>query len=99
VILTSELTADALRHAPTSIALQVEQTGDTVRVQVSDDPGLVSDASAGRFERGIARQLVDALATSWGSDLDRGITTTWFSIRVHDHVSVDALRAEDAIAG
>jgi hypothetical protein len=76
--------ADALRQAPTSIALHVELAGDTVRVEVSDDPGLIPDASAGRFERHVARSLMEKLASNWGSDHDRGRTTTWFSMRADD---------------
>jgi hypothetical protein len=83
-LLTSELVADAFRQAPTSIALNVELAGGTVRVEVSDDPGLIRDASAGQFERQIARSLVEKLASNCGSDLDRGRTTTWFSLPADD---------------
>ena len=54
-LLTSELVTDALRQAPTCIALHVELAGETVRVEVSDDPGLIADAAAGRLERQVAR--------------------------------------------
>ena len=80
ILLTSELVADAIRQAPTSIALHVELTGDTVRLEVSDDPGLVGEDSAGRFERRVARSLMDELASDWGSDVDRDHTRTWFSM-------------------
>jgi hypothetical protein len=83
-LLTSELVTDALRQAPTAIALQVELAGDTVRVEVSDDPGLIADASAGRMERQVARRLLENLARDWGSDLDRRRTTTWFSMGTDD---------------
>jgi hypothetical protein len=83
-LLTSELVTDALRHAPTGIALHVQLSGDTVRVEVSDDPGLIADASAGRLERQVARRLLEQLARNWGSDLDRRRTTTWFSMHADD---------------
>jgi hypothetical protein len=83
-LLTSELVTDALRHAPTAIALHVQLSGDTVRVEVSDDPGLIADASAGRLERQVARRLLEQLAPNWGSDLDRRRTTTWFSMHTDD---------------
>jgi hypothetical protein len=35
--------------------LHVELAGETVRVEVSDDPGLIADAAAGRLERQVAR--------------------------------------------
>jgi hypothetical protein len=96
-VLTSELVADALRHAPSRIVLHAELRGDLMRIDVNDDPGLISDASAGQLERQVARRIVDTLAGSWGSDLERGSTTTWFSMRVHDNVSVDAPRARDLV--
>jgi len=83
-LLTSELVTDALRQAPTCIALHVELAGDSVRVEVSGDPGLIEDASAGRLERQVARRLLEKLARSWGSDLDRRRTTTWFSMHTDD---------------
>src|SRR5580693_6388291 len=55
-LLTSELVTDAVRQAPIGIALRVELAGDTVRVEVSGDPGLIADASAGRLERQVARR-------------------------------------------
>ena len=79
-LLTSELVTDALRQVPAAIGLQIELTGETVRVEVSDEPGLIADASAGHLERQVARQLLENLARDWGSDLDRRRTTTWFSI-------------------
>jgi plasmid stabilization system protein ParE len=83
-LLTSELMADALSHSPGSIALLVELGGDALRVEVSDDPGLIPDASAGSVERRVARRLMDKLASNWGSDLDRDGTRTWFSLRTAD---------------
>jgi hypothetical protein len=74
--------ADALRHEPTSITLRIEVVGDAVRVEVRDDPGVVSDAVAGSLERQVARRLLDRLATNWGSDQERDFITTWFSLTV-----------------
>src|ERR1700730_14921331 len=83
-LLTSELMTDALRQVPTAIALQVELAGHTVRVEVSGEPGLIEDASAGRLERQVARRLLERLAHNWGSDFDRRRTTTWFSMGTDD---------------
>jgi anti-sigma regulatory factor (Ser/Thr protein kinase) len=85
-LLTSELVADAVRQAPSQISLHVEFDSRVLRVEVSDDPGLVTNPGAGRFEQRTGRQLVDSLATNWGSDLDRDRTTTWFELtskRIH----------------
>ena len=80
-LLTSEVVADAVRQAPSQISVRAEFDEGVLRVEVSDDPGLVTDPGAGRFERRTGRQLVEALASSWGSDLDRDRTTTWFELR------------------
>jgi hypothetical protein len=102
-LLTSELVTDALRQAPTCIALHVELADDTVRIEVSDDPGLIADASAGRLERQVARRLLEKLARSWGSDLDRRRTTTWFSMHTddpcHDAISFAHRDPELALRG
>lgn len=79
-LLTSEVVSDAVRQRPTQITLHLEFDSRTLRVEVSDDPGLISNLDAGAFERSTGRQLVAALAGSWGSDLDRGRTTTWFEL-------------------
>jgi len=100
ILLTSELVADALRQAPTSITLHVDLHGDTLRVEVSDDPGLLGEESAGRFERQAARQLMDTLASSWGSDVDRDRTRTWFSLCTADadHDSMSAALTDPRVA-
>jgi len=82
-LLTAELVADAIRQAPTSIALHIEFDGGTVRVDVvATEPGLIADVSSERIERNVARRLVEAVADDWGSEVDRGRTTTWFSMPV-----------------
>jgi hypothetical protein len=81
-LLTSEVVADAVRQRPSQINLHVEFDGRELRVEVSDDPGMMSNPDAGAFERSTRRQLVAALAGSWGSDLDGGRTTTWFELQV-----------------
>ena len=56
----------------------VDRTG--VRVEVSDDPGLIPDPHAGEVERRLSREHRDVLASRWGSDFGREITTTWFEL-------------------
>lgn len=72
--------ADAVNQCPSQINLHVEFDSHVLRVEVSDDPGLVANPDTGEFERSSRRQLVAALAGSWGSDLDRNRTTTWFEL-------------------
>ena len=93
-LLTTELVADAIRQAPTSIALHIELDGSTVRVEVvAAEPGLIADASSEGIEREVARQLVDAIADQWGSDVDRRQTTTWFSLPAGGVAGVPLARA------
>jgi hypothetical protein len=82
-LLTSEVVADAVNQSPSQISLHVEFDSHVLRVEVSDDPGIVSNPDAGEFERSSRRQLIAALAGSWGSDLDRARTTTWFELTSH----------------
>jgi hypothetical protein len=79
-LLTSEVVADAVRQAPSQIRVLLEFDGRVLRVEVSDDPGLLQNASAGRFERRTGSRLVGALANRWGSECDRDRTTTWFEL-------------------
>ena len=82
-LLTAELVADAMRQGPTSIGLYINSDGDTVRVEVvAGEPGLIADASSESVERHVARRLVESVAEDWGSEADRGRTTTWFSMPV-----------------
>ncbi len=80
-VLTSEVVSDAVRQKPSQVSLLVEQTEGVVRVEVSDDPGLILNTSeSAAFERGAGRRLLQALARRWGTEADRDRTTTWFEL-------------------
>jgi hypothetical protein len=80
-VLTSEVVSDALRQKPSQVSLLVEHAAGVVRVEVSDDPGLILNTSeSAAFERGAGRRLLHALARRWGSEADRDRTTTWFEL-------------------
>jgi hypothetical protein len=79
-LLTSELVADAVRHAPSQISVRAAVDPDMLRVEVSDDPGIISEPGPPSVERRVRRRLVETLAHRWGSDLDRQRTTTWFEL-------------------
>ena len=51
-----------------------------LRVEVSDDPGIVEDPLAGYLERTVGRRLASELANDWGSEFGRSRTTTWFEL-------------------
>jgi anti-sigma regulatory factor (Ser/Thr protein kinase) len=82
-LLTSEVVSDAVRQAPSEVCIHIEADDDLVRVEVSDDPGLLFSPDHGAFERRTGRHVVRSLATRWGSDLDRHRTTTWFELDRH----------------
>jgi hypothetical protein len=79
-LLTSELVADAVRHAPSQISVRAAVDPNMLRVEVSDDPGIISEPGPPSVERRVRRRLVETLAHRWGSDLDRQRTTTWFEL-------------------
>jgi anti-sigma regulatory factor (Ser/Thr protein kinase) len=71
VLITSELVANAVNHAPPPGHLRVRLDGDLVRIEVSDagerEPRMVSPGQAVAGGRGLL--LVDRLATRWGWDV------------------------------
>jgi len=82
VLLTSELTTNAVLHAQGQVVVRVEVAGQLVRVEVTDHstrtPALRVprlDASGGR---GLV--LVEALSTRWGSRFVRGGKAVWFEL-------------------
>jgi len=80
-LLTSELVADAVRHAPSQVVVRVAFDRSALRVEVSDDPGIIADPEAGKAERELSRRHAEVLASRWGSSFSRDITTTWFELR------------------
>jgi len=79
-LLTSEVVTDAVSHAPSEISVRVVVDPEVLRVEVSEDPGLVDDTAGERLRRRTGRRLVDALAMRWDSELDLHRTTTWFEL-------------------
>jgi anti-sigma regulatory factor (Ser/Thr protein kinase) len=82
VLCLSELVTNAVIHAPNGCVVRVLLDGRTLTVTVRDS-GAVGDAAVGAPDdpfqvHGRGLQLVDALATSWGSRLDSAGTTMWF---------------------
>ncbi len=79
-LLTSELVSDAVRHRPSQVRLRATFDQAMLRVEVSDDPGIVEDPLAGYLERTVGRRLASELANDWGSEFGRSRTTTWFEL-------------------
>jgi anti-sigma regulatory factor (Ser/Thr protein kinase) len=86
-LLTSELVANAVRHAglglDDDVALLVECTDGIVRVEVSDSgPGFyplpMAQSRSGGVEHGL--HLVNVIADRWGFRRDDGACRVWFEL-------------------
>jgi anti-sigma regulatory factor (Ser/Thr protein kinase) len=69
LLLTSELVTNALRYGNGAIYLTVQQTPDTVRIEIQDANPTTPQMIASRDttgERGRGLHIVDRLATRWG---------------------------------
>jgi anti-sigma regulatory factor (Ser/Thr protein kinase) len=84
MLLTSELTTNAVRHARTLFRVAVERRPSELLVEVTDDshdgpqrrpPSLDTDGGRGLI-------LVDALATSWGCRETAGGKVVWFALKL-----------------
>lgn len=81
-LLVTELVTNAILHAQTPLQLQIEATGDRVRLRVEDSSArqperrsYETDAVTGR---GLA--LVETLASSWGVDPTPSGKAVWCEI-------------------
>lgn len=86
VLCLSELVTNAVIHADSGCAVRVLLEDDVLTVTVRDhgSPHAVSPETADDVLRvhGRGLQVVDALATRWGSELDELGTTAWFVLEV-----------------
>lgn len=84
VLLTSELVTNVVVHATTPFRLDVVAQGPVVRVAVSDGADGVAEAvhPEDAEEHGRGLQLVDALASRWGTDGLVGGKRVWFELGV-----------------
>jgi anti-sigma regulatory factor (Ser/Thr protein kinase) len=81
-LMTSELTANCVRHAHTDFELAIESRGQ-IRVEVHDsgpgEPTLLSPRHSDLTGRGL--RIVDTLSEEWGvTQLGRG-KAVWFTLR------------------
>jgi phosphoserine phosphatase RsbU/P len=87
VLLTTELTSNAVRHARTAVDLCVEGDGEMLRVTVGDGvPGHLPPVDVDTMRRrayamnGRGLALVDRLATSWGTTHTKTGKLVWFEL-------------------
>jgi two-component sensor histidine kinase len=79
ILLTSELAANAVRHARTAFDVVVNVAADSVRVEVVNDaPGMLVIAKQPTTEGGRGTQILDALAAQWGVRAEPQHKTVWF---------------------
>jgi anti-sigma regulatory factor (Ser/Thr protein kinase) len=87
-LLLSELVTNAILHARTAFSVQVSDSGTTLRIEVADaaaapDVGspLANAASDDGDESGRGLQIVQMLATRWGTSANDGAgATVWFEL-------------------
>ena len=84
VLLTSEVVANAVRHAATACAVRVNLEGDLLRVEVADgSPALPRLRSPGPNDfggRGLL--LVESFARRWGAEATPTGKVVWFDVLV-----------------
>jgi anti-sigma regulatory factor (Ser/Thr protein kinase) len=86
VLLADEIVTNALVHAGGEIEVKLEDSHDSIRVEVSDSspaaPLLGSPKP--QDERGRGLLIVDSLASSWGVVQRAGGKSVWFQLDVGD---------------
>ena len=84
LLLTSEVVSNAVLHAATRLALDVDLDDDVLRISVHDGsprPATMRDPEAGT-PGGRGLLLVDSLARRWGSDVEQegAGKVVWFEL-------------------
>jgi anti-sigma regulatory factor (Ser/Thr protein kinase) len=82
VLLADEVVTNAVLHGGGEIGLSVDVTDDRLRVEVKDSSfklPLVLTPNAER-EHGRGMVIVDSLAASWGTEVDRSGKSVWFEL-------------------
>ncbi len=99
-IAVSELATNCVLHARTDFTVEVNRTGDRVRIEVTDTgqgvPAVRSPDSTESSGRGLV--LVRELSEEWGIDSTEGRpgTSVWFALHVP---TSDRAGLQDAEAG
>ncbi len=90
---TSELVANAVRHAGTGLVLTVA-SGESVTIAIRDGDTQLRRPLAGEddtlAESGRGLHIVAAISSDWGITTAPGGKTVWFSLALPDDASLDA---------
>jgi len=83
-LVTSELVANAAAHGMGVVTLEAEDSGDVVRIRVTDHgtTGLVPRESNSNDDSGRGLLIVSALSRAWGSAVGDGVTEVWAELLV-----------------
>jgi anti-sigma regulatory factor (Ser/Thr protein kinase) len=83
-LLVSELAANAVTHAETPFAVNVERRTGVVRIEVSNDaPELLATMTQPSEEGGFGLHLVDQLSQHWGTESAVDKKVVWFELASH----------------
>lgn len=84
LLLATEVTANAIRHARTEAIAAIRYLGDRLRIEVTDRSSVLPQRrSAGTAaESGRGMHLVEALASEWGVDATTVGKRVWFDVPV-----------------
>jgi anti-sigma regulatory factor (Ser/Thr protein kinase) len=83
VLLTSEVAANAVRHANSAFDVVVDVDRDRVRVDVvNDSPDLLVIAKEPGPDGGRGTHILDALASRWGVDSAKDNKSVWFECQL-----------------
>ena len=83
-LVTSELVANAAAHGTGVVTLEAVDSGDVVRIRVTDHgtAGLVPRQPTPDDDSGRGLLIVSALSRTWGSAVGDGVTEVWAELLV-----------------
>ena len=84
-LLTSEIVSNAVRHAASTVGLEVAIVDQRLRVEASDDApqaAVAPDPDRPRGEGGLGLHIVESLARRWGVDRYEDHKVVWFETTV-----------------
>ena len=80
VLLTSELASHAVVHTHSGYRVTIERHGGSVRVEFRNDAPAMLPVLRGLSEGGRGLQLVEAMASRWGTESEAGHKLVWFEL-------------------